>query len=111
MARQKPSLLTRASIAAGITHADPEVTIPVTPSLSERAALSPPADRRFWPAGEPLPARYVRVQRQTLPCPECRRVLLDTGSQAVAVTSAPKSVTWFRCRACGHRWKLPNAEG
>jgi len=112
MSKKKQTLLSRVTAAMGITHSEPEITQPEPPSLSTRAALSPPpapSGRCFWPADKPLPTEYVRVQRRTIPCPNCRRVLLDTGSQAVALTSAPQNVTWFRCRSCGHRWKMPNA--
>ena len=108
MAKHKPNLLTRATEAMGITHAEPEVTIPAVPTLSERAAMSaPPApDRRFWPAGVPLPTEYRKARRNTLPCPKCRRVLLDDGGQAVVCTSSGSGVAFFRCKACGERWKL-----
>lgn len=61
----------------------------------------------YWPTGKPL--RDVYVQRQT-PCPRCRRLLLDTMSQAVCVMSTQRGeggVAYLRCRACDFHFKLP----
>lgn len=60
-------------------------------------------DRRFWPEGKPMPEYY---ERPRVPCPECRRVALDSGSQAVALEQSGKDMVYLRCRSCGHRWKM-----
>jgi len=69
-----------------------------------------PADSRpatilkAWPEGEPLPTHYQRPK--PIPCRKCRAVRLDTLSRAVAMTSTKKSVAYFRCRLCGHRFSM-----
>lgn len=71
--------------------------------------MSPPIetpDRRFWPEDTPMPETWVKVRR-ALPCRKCRRVLLDDNGQAVVCISSANQLAWFRCRACGHRFKLP----
>lgn len=63
------------------------------------------AARHFWPEDKPLPTHH-QMRRQH-PCPKCRRVLTETGSQATVCTSVPGFVAYYRCRACAHRFKLP----
>lgn len=80
-------------------------------------ALPKAAQEIFWPEKKNLPAYHYK--RRAQPCPECRRVLLDSGAQAAVCTSSgPKrgengetmSLAFYRCRACGHRWQLPIRE-
>lgn len=61
---------------------------------------------KFWPEGQATPTSYIKARRQVVPCPRCRRLLLDNGAQSTACTSSGHDVAFFRCRACGHRWKL-----
>lgn len=65
-------------------------------------------DRYFWPADKPMPETVVKRRRDPVPCPnpECRRVRFDTGSQAVVCMHSGDDVAWFRCKACGWRFKL-----
>jgi hypothetical protein len=62
--------------------------------------------KTFWPPGEPMPTHYVRRRN---PCPnaQCRRVLLDSLSQSVVITTSFDGVAYLRCRSCDHRWKMP----
>ena len=64
-------------------------------------------DRRFWPEGKPMPEYYERPRQ---PCPECKRVALDDGGQAVALAQSGKDVVYLRCKSCGHRWKMGRVE-
>jgi hypothetical protein len=59
----------------------------------------------YWPDGRPLPRVYIR---QRIPCTQCRRLHLDDLSQAVVVKSQSPDggIAYFRCRGCGHRFKL-----
>jgi len=108
----KRRLIDRARGVLGIEHPEPEVEIqdagpvethgPPPPAAAAETGGETPA--HFWPAGEPLPAVYVK--RRRLPCPACRRTELATGSQAVACCSSGPDFAHFRCRSCGHRWKL-----
>lgn len=75
------------------------------PPVEER---QPPESKRleqFWPAGEPLPQAWSR-ERRYQPCPECRRVRMDGGGQAVILRATDKDVVYLRCKACGHQWKM-----
>lgn len=74
------------------------------PPITERNGDRPSV---FWPAGESLPEVVVKIGSRAMPCPNCLRVRMDTGSQSVVVTSSRRDVMWFRCRSCGYRWSLP----
>ncbi len=65
------------------------------------------ADVRFWPEKAKLPQVYRKPRRELLPCEKCRRVYLDDLKQAVECRSSGGDIAWFRCKACGHTWKLP----
>ena len=68
-------------------------------------------DRRFWPADKPLPDYYtIHRKHRPLACPRCRRVLLDTNSQAVVCRYVAANTAGFRCRNCGNQWSLPLRE-
>jgi len=60
---------------------------------------------RLWPEGDTLPTTYQ--PRPKLPCPHCRRVLMDNGGQAVVAASVGQETAFLRCKSCGHRWQLP----
>ena len=79
---------------------------------SESVAASAPREHRskLWPAGKPLPGVYRKPSREVLPCPRCLRVLLDNNGQAVGCVSSGSTLAFFRCKACGHTWKLPVRE-
>jgi len=62
--------------------------------------------RCYWPKGKPLPDSFIKVKRDPVPCPRCRRIRLDDSSQATACTSSGEAVAWFRCKSCGHRFKM-----
>jgi len=62
--------------------------------------------RCFWPEDKPLPTRYPKIRRQFQPCPRCRRVLLDSGSQAVVCLHGGEDMVYLKCRACDHTWKM-----
>lgn len=64
----------------------------------------------FWPTGAKLPQEWIKVRQRALPCPNCRRIALRDGSQAVVCVHSGGSLAYFRCRNCGHRWKLPVRE-
>ena len=64
--------------------------------------------RCYWPEDQPIPGTYIK--RKPIPCPKCRRVLLDTNARAVSCLSSGSAVAFFRCRACEHRWQLPVKE-
>ncbi len=65
-----------------------------------------PRAERFWPKGAAMPTVYLKVRRQSPPCPECRRVRTDVGGQSSRCTSSGTVVAWFRCICCGHCWQL-----
>lgn len=73
---------------------DPPVTSPVTP------------DRRFWPLDRPTPTVWIRIRRMPLPCPKCRRVLLDDGGQNSVCKGTHQTIAYFRCKSCQHVWKM-----
>lgn len=64
----------------------------------------PLRDGLYWPDGMPLPAA---VHARCLPCPACRRVLTDARGRAAVCTGTTATLAYYRCRVCGHRWKLP----
>ena len=76
-----------------------------SPPLTEREEDAP-NDRRFWPKGKERPKCWRKSGRQLLPCPNCNRVLLDDLGQAVVCSHSRDRLAYFRCKACGHRWKL-----
>ena len=68
---------------------------------------SPPVNERmFAPSGAELPKAWIKQSKPILHCPRCMRRLLDTMTQAVVCESSRSDVAWFRCKACGHRFKL-----
>lgn len=90
---------------------------PAKPALVEHQ--EPPVDTqvpqversdKFWPEDRPMPTRYVKSRARLIPCPSCRRLLLDDMGQAVVTTSSGRDVAWLRCRACQHRFSLPVEE-
>lgn len=58
----------------------------------------------MWPEGTPMPNKYVRPR--PVPCPKCRRLLLDTGAQAVVVRAIHVEVAFMWCRGCGDQFKM-----
>ena len=92
----------QARAAVGIHTQDPPVRT-MQPRLRSRFERGPRRTR--WPDAHPMPAHYIR--RQVLPCPACRRVLLDSGRQAVCCRSTGAQIVHLYCHACGHTWKLP----
>lgn len=57
------------------------------------------------PEGTPPVEAYVKIP--PIHCPACRRVRLDSLCAAVSVVRSGDAIASFRCRACGHRWRLP----
>jgi hypothetical protein len=57
-----------------------------------------------WPPDRPLPSAYLAPPRY--PCPACLLVTLVDGRQAALLSKIEGRVARFRCRSCGHRWKL-----
>ena len=98
--KRKPETAMPITDALEIRHHEPEVR---HHELPER--LRGHADRYVWPVGKPLPTHYQRTQ--PLPCNVCRRVLLDSGRQAVRTCSIHKHIAYLECKACGHRWSKP----
>lgn len=93
--------------ALGIKYQEPPVITPEV-SIQTRETPSPQKTgnkngRYHWPEGKPMPDTY---SKNIQPCPNCRRVLLDNMGQAVVLRSTRDGLAYFRCRACGHRWKL-----
>ncbi|MFH1569790.1 MAG: hypothetical protein ABIL09_17470 [Gemmatimonadota bacterium] len=89
----------------GLVSQNPPVQAPedAAPELEVRRG----AEWMYWPPGKPLPGAYRKLRRGAPPpCPRCRRVALDSGSQAAACQSSGADFAHFRCRACGHTWKL-----
>ena len=66
--------------------------------------------RCFWPKSQPLPDAFVKVKRDPVPCPKCRRIRMDDSGYATVCTTSGDTVAWFRCKSCGHRFKLPVKE-
>lgn len=68
-------------------------------------AQEPPIEGRvkFWPNGMPMPETYGR---RRVPCPNCRRVFMDGGGQAVLCQSTSGGVAYLRCRVCGYHFKM-----
>ena len=91
-----------------IEHLEPPVETPAGRKRAKRKR-KPRARRKgidpacLWPRGKALPTVY---RRHAVPCPKCRRVLLDNRSQAVVVCTTGGGLAYLRCRACGHRFKL-----
>lgn len=66
-----------------------------------------------WPEGEDLPTHYIKPR--PVPCrnPECRRLRLDSGSQACIVTGydGPRGLqAYFRCRVCRQSFSMRVAQ-
>ena len=63
-----------------------------------------------WPEGDELPTHYQRPR--PVPCrnPDCRRIRLESGSQACVVTGydGPRHLqAYFRCRVCRRTFSMP----
>lgn len=66
---------------------------------------TPTSSARVVPEGHAIRLEY---RRSVVPaCPACRRILLDSGSQAVLVQSIHNEIAYMRCRAegCEHQFK------
>lgn len=65
-------------------------------------------ERVYWPQGEEIPHTIIKAKYQTIPCPECRRVILGNGSRSARCMSTRReeSIAYYMCVFCGHRWKL-----
>ena len=63
-------------------------------------------DRRYWPKGKAMPTGVRKIRRVLVPCPKCRRVLLDDLSQVAVCQHSGSDIAWFRCKFCGNTWKL-----
>ena len=66
------------------------------------------------PDDEDLGPRMVYIRPRPVPCPECRRLRLDTLSPACVMASGPRrsedgetQVAYMRCRCCQHRFSVP----
>jgi len=57
-----------------------------------------------------MPQTFRKAKRELVPCPKCRRILLDDTGQAVIVASSGAKLVALRCRACDHRFQLPVEE-
>lgn len=68
------------------------------------------AERNYWPKGEKLPTHHVKVKRQDMPCPKCRRIFMDDGNRATVCASSGDTTVFYRCRDCQHRWQMPVKE-
>lgn len=88
-------------------HPEPPVVHQEPPVEVVSEVKAGPHDRRFWPASEPMPDVWYKLRQRFVPCPKCRRLLRDNGSQAAVCTASGSGVAFFRCRECGHRWQLP----
>lgn len=118
-----PPLEERAATAAKHQSAVDAESAAVAAELRARddsaAAARQAADfraRRFWPPERPLPTLYAR-RKPPVPCPNCRRLLLDNLAQAVICLSlatpravngeiSKKTFAYLKCKACGHNFKL-----
>jgi hypothetical protein len=58
----------------------------------------------FWPEGKPFPRTYQK--RPQVPCPQCRRILLDDLGQAVVCKCTANGKAYLECRGCGNRFEL-----
>lgn len=92
---------TRTKLIPNVTYHEP----PVTHQEAAVETRTPPG--LFYPKGKALPGTYIK---RRVPCPNCRRLLLDDRGQAVVTQSIQGDLAYLRCRACGHRWKLPVEE-
>lgn len=70
---------------------------------------SPPAIQerhgKFWPKDRAHPTAYIRPMY--IPCPKCDRVRMDDGGRAVALRATSGEIAYFRCKDCGHQFKMP----
>jgi len=106
--REEENLELRKSGGGGEVSGTPSGDVRVSDTALRVGETSAPVleDRRYWPRGKRMPRVIKKRRRELVPCPNCRRVLLDDMGQAVVCTSSGDDVAWFRCRACEHRFKL-----
>lgn len=106
----------RAARAAGLTGGARPLPNPVSVpaeirnrevelSLRRAEAEKQAHPERFWPQEQELPQHHVK--RSPPPCPRCRRIYRNDGSQAAVCCSTGAEIAFFRCRDCGHRWQMP----
>lgn len=60
----------------------------------------------FWPAGKDLPTVHRVRRRELVPCPNCRRMRLDDTGTAIEPCGTKDAIAYFRCKACGHRFRM-----
>jgi hypothetical protein len=89
---------------------EPRVEVRDVPVENHTPACGQDGRPQTWPEDQPLPEFHDAARVQ--PCPACRRLRLQDGGQAVAVSTSGYAgenprLAHYRCRACGHRWCLP----
>ena len=94
-----------AHIAPGVhPNGDFVVMITGSDSFALKEATDKTGEPYYWPEGKPMPTSIVKPK--PVPCPECRRVRLDTMSPACIVRTSNGGVSYLRCRVCGHLFKM-----
>ena len=87
----------------------PEGIVPVVVEMPEpEVVVADPISSdalKVWPEEKPLPK--VVPRRALVPCPKCRRVLLDDLNQAVILKYTRDGVNYYYCKDCGAKWCLP----
>lgn len=71
--------------------------------VTRQVAVTRPGN--FLPPGAQLPTHYLKTS--PVPCPKCRRILLDDSGQAVLQRYTFGDIVTLLCQACGHSWRLP----
>ena len=87
-------------VGGAVCHAEPVV-------VTQEDYVRVQGEGVFWPEGVAMPFVVRKVRRGLVPCPKCRRVQVADGGQVAVCTHSREDLTYFRCRECGKRWKLP----
>lgn len=49
---------------------------------------------------------FFYAKRIPRPCPQCGKLKTSVGGKAAALIRSGKDVVYFRCKVCGHTWKV-----
>lgn len=85
---------------------DEDVRIPEVEVKVASVEIKTRSPAIYWPADKAFPSAYEVRRKPPVPCPNCRRLTLDTLSQAVVARSITQGIAYLWCRGCNFNFKM-----
>jgi len=98
--KKKPKKRKPSTMPEVRTQAPPDIVTPEHVELEFREGFG-----YIWPPSVEHPGRWH--VRRPVPCPECKRLMLNGHTQAVINIGNVGEVAHLKCRGCDHTFKLP----